>query len=176
MAPLLKIFHMAVSSPLGGRYSPMEKKWACLKLPVVGEETATEQPDNFVPRVKTTAFSPHVLLWTDGVLSLLLRCPNAELSSVINSPHSCVCVCVWVCLQMCVLVHVNLPTPAQVTRSLVSFRTQPCVKEGHTQAASVKSFLCYQCHCGSLVTRPLRAKVMKRWRIVAIRMVSCGYG
>lgn len=25
MAPLLKIFHMAVSSPLGGRYSPMEK-------------------------------------------------------------------------------------------------------------------------------------------------------
>lgn len=67
----------------------------------MGEETATEQPDNFVPRVKTTAFSPHVLLWTDGVLSLLLRCPNAELSFVINSPHSCVCVCVSVSANVC---------------------------------------------------------------------------
>lgn len=64
--------------------------------------------------------------------------------------HHCACVRIHVCPCTCV----HACPQSGITHTCISFRTRPCVKEGHTQSAAAgKSFACYRCHYGSLVTR-----------------------
>lgn len=70
---------------------------------------------------------------------------QTSLSGLRHHFLQCVCTCVSLYMFTC------LPQSGR-TRTLVSFRTRPCVKEGHTQSAAGKSFTCYHCHYGSLVT------------------------
>ena len=58
----------------------------------------------------------------------------------------CMCVCVCVCVCVCLTTHACPCTCVHVCPQSgitpVSFRTRPCVKEGHARSAAGKSFTC----------------------------------
>lgn len=87
-----------------------------------------------------------VPLWPDGAcFPCKDQCPDSGIPPGIEATtflYMCVRACVCVCTSMHVLVHADMPAPSQVTGIFISFRTRPCVKEGHTSDSGFHGEVC----------------------------------